>query len=187
MDSNLITLLVGVIGALLGAFGALLVQKSAQAEARQAAGRAVLAEMFTNADRALSAKSSLVLHEFTAFAWQQQLSLVAQSLNWEQLKILVNTYDSAARAFENAKEVIQENASEVIRQGKNESAAAQGDEAQFRRISSWFEEVAEEWIAAMRTLQSVVLNKRERRQLDEDIKKLEARMGPSIDTRVSTG
>ena len=106
-------LLSGFVGAIVGVVGLLYVQRDAQAKARRAAGRAVLAEMFTNADRALSASSSLVLHEFTDFAWQQQMPLVAHLLSWQELKILVNTYDSAARAFENARDVIKVGEQEV--------------------------------------------------------------------------
>jgi hypothetical protein len=146
-----------------------LVQKNAQAEERKAAGRAVLAEMFTNADRALSAKSTFVLHEFTDFAWQQQLPLVAQLLSWKDLKTLVNTYDSAARAFENARDVMQKR--------EQESEGRPREDREFDRVSSWFRDVAKEWIVAMRILQTTVLSGKERKQLDEDISKLEIRVG----------
>jgi hypothetical protein len=162
-------LLSGFVGSVVGIVGLLYVQHLAQAEARRAAGRAVLAEMFTNADRALSARSTLVLHEFTDFAWQQQMPLVAQLLSWKDLKTLVNTYDSAARAFENARDVIKDGAHEV---GDTER-----DERDFGRIASWFTDVAQEWIAAMRILQRSVLDGKERRQLDDDIERLEAQVG----------
>jgi hypothetical protein len=167
-QSQIGNLLSGFVGAVVGVIGLLYVQQRAQAEARRAAGRAVLAEMFTNADRALSAKSTLVLHEFTDFACQQQMPLVAHLLNWEDLKTLVNTYDSAARAFENAREVIHQREQEV---------PGRSDEGRdFGRIGSWFTDVAQEWIEAMRILQRTVLNGQERRQLDEDLRKLEARI-----------
>jgi hypothetical protein len=161
-------LLSGFVGAVVGVIGLLYVQRVAQSAARRAAGRAVLAEMFTNADRALSARSTLVLHEFTDFAWQQQMPLVAQLLNWNDLKILVNTYDSAARAFENARD--------VIRQGEQEEAGTAAEERDFGRIASWFSEIAQEWIVAMRILQRAVLDGSERGQLDNDIAKLEEQM-----------
>jgi hypothetical protein len=168
-DSQIGNLLSGFVGAVVGVIGLLYVQHRTQAEARRAAGRAVLAEMFTNADRALSAKSTLVLHEFTDFAWQQQMPLVAQLLNWVDLKTLVNTYDSAARAFENAREVIHEGEQQVMDQS--------GKVRDLGRIGSWFRDVAQEWIVAMRILQRTVLTGNECRQLDEDIKKLETRIG----------
>ncbi len=164
-------LLSGFLGAVVGVIGLRSVQRRAQAEARRAAGRAVLAEMFTNADRALSARSTLVLHEFTDFAWQQQMPMVAHLLTWHDLKILVNTYDSAARAFENAKD--------VMNQGEREASTAVSEDREFGRITSWFTDVANEWIAAMRILRSTVLDRTEQRQLDEDIKRLEGQINPS--------
>ena len=166
---NLAVVVSALLGAAIGGLFSLGLYLRAQSEARRAAGRAVLAEMFTNADRALSAKTTLVLHEFTDFAWQQQLPLLAHLLNWDDLKTLVNTYDSAARAFENARD--------VIRQGERESEDPPRSDRDFGRISSWFQDIAREWITAMRILQRVVLNKAEWAQLDEDIKKLETRIG----------
>jgi len=128
--------------------------------------------MFTNADRALSAMSSLVLHEFTDFAWRQQLPLVAHLLNWEDLKTLVNTYDSAARTFENAREIIDQREKETIR---GELTGKQD----FGRVRSWFGEVTQELIGAMRILQDAVLDGKESRQLDSDIRKLEATLNSS--------
>src|SRR5215469_12666270 len=91
LSGPIATLVASLVGALCGFFGSVFAQKREHNDARRAAGRAVLAEMFTNADRALSAESTLVLQEFTDFAWRQQLPLVAHLLNWEDLKTLVNT------------------------------------------------------------------------------------------------
>jgi hypothetical protein len=162
----LIGLLGGLGGAAIGVFGSLHIQRRSELQARRAAGRAVLAEMFTNADRALSAETTLVLHDFSDLAWQQQLPLLAHLLNWGDLKTLVNTYDSAARAFENAKDAMR----------IEEKSSSQASDPEIARVISWFREVAKEWIAAMRILQSVVLNAEEKRQLDEDIQRLEARL-----------
>ncbi len=162
----------GFLGALIGAIGGFLgslaVQRRAQKEARIAAGRAVLAEMFANADRALSAKSTFILHEFTDFAWREQLPLVAHLLDWNELRTLVNTYDSAARAFENAKDVLQSE--------EKESPEIANEEQNLTRVGLWFLDIAKEWIAAMRILQAAVLDVSERTQLERDIENLEKRI-----------
>jgi hypothetical protein len=167
LSGPIATLMGTAVGAFLAFFGTVYAQRSERNAARRAAGRAVLAEMFTNADRALSAESTLVLHEFTDFAWRQQLPLVADLISWEDLKVLVNTYDSATRAFENAKEVVRN------RSGRDDAEAY---EPNFGRMASWFHDVAAEWVAAMRVLQKTVLDRNERQKLDEDIKKLEQRL-----------
>lgn len=128
----------------------------------------MLAEMFANVDRALSAKSTLVLHEFSDSVWREQLPLVAHLFRWNDLRTRVNTYDGAARACENARGALEQEAE--IRSGTD----AEGHD--LSRLGLWFHEIAEEWIAAMRVLRTPVLHGRERQQLDEDIKKLEARI-----------
>jgi hypothetical protein len=45
--------------------------------------------MFTNAERALIAESTFVLHEFLGGAWRTQLPPVTELLRWPDLKILV--------------------------------------------------------------------------------------------------
>ena len=161
------TLVGTVCGAIFGFLGSVYAQRSERNDLKRAAGRAVLAEMFTNADRALSAKSTLVLHEFTDFAWRQQLPLVADLVSWDDLKTLVNTYDSAMRAFENAKEVVRR---------RSELDAPETYEPNLGRMVSWFHDVAAEWVAAMRVLQKNVLDKQERKRLEADIKKIEERL-----------
>ena len=167
LSGPIATLFATAGGAICGFFGAVYAQRRERNDAKRAAGRAVLAEMFTNADRALSARSTLVLHEFTDFAWRQQLPLVADLVSWEDLKTLVNTYDSAMRAFENAKEVIRR---------RSDSATSETYEPNLGRMASWFHDVAEEWVAAMRVLQKAVLDRQERQRLEGDIERLEKRL-----------
>jgi hypothetical protein len=157
---------IGLIGVGSGFLGSLYLQRRTDREARRAAGRAVLAEMFANVDRALSAESSLVLHQFSDLVWQQQLPLVAHLLGWNDLRTLVNTYDSASRAFENAKERI----------GVDESQRMGGSANELGKVMFGFRDIAKEWLTAIRVLQGVVLSKAERSALEEDIVKLESRL-----------
>lgn len=165
LSGPIATLIATLAGAVFGFSGSVYAQRRERADARRAAGRAVLAEMFTNADRALSARSTMVLHEFTDFAWRQQLPLVADLVSWEELKTLVNTYDSAMRAFENAKEIVSR---------RSDPGAAEN--SNLGRMSSWFHDVAAEWVAAMRILQKTVLDRAESERLEEDIGKIEQRL-----------
>jgi hypothetical protein len=149
----------GLIGAIVGFLGSRRLQRDTEESQRKAAGRAVLAEMFTNADRALSAESTRVLHEFLDAAWRAQLPLVARSLTWPNLKKVVSAYDSAARAFENTKDetrrlddrqrAIREQASVMGEELARDKQVAE-IEKQRREIDARFRTVARAWVEAMR-------------------------------------
>jgi hypothetical protein len=97
----------GIVGAYVGYRGALRAQAVEDKMRNRMAGRAVLAEMLVNVERARSAESTRVLHQFLDSTWRGQLPLVAQLLRWPDLKKLIDVYDAADRAFDNAKDGIQ--------------------------------------------------------------------------------
>jgi hypothetical protein len=158
-----------VIGAILGFLGSVFLNCRTIRRNRREAARAVLAEMFTNADRALSADaaSTFHFHEFLDRAWQTQLPLVAASLRWPNLKTLVIAYDSAARAYENAQEVPK-----LAEESKNEERKEQIR----KNVDSWFLDVGDAWVKAMYTLKRAATGWRERRQIEADIQKIERRL-----------
>jgi hypothetical protein len=175
----------GVIGAALGFLGALCIYRRTAKDVQRAAGRALLAEMSTNAERALSAESTRVLHEFWDVAWRSQLPLVSQLLHWPDLKKLVSAYDSGARGYENARDALALLAAEERR--LDESSPEIGKELERdrkrnrieenrRRIDQWFREVAGEWIEAMRVLRGAAIDCGERKIFDQDLTKLEERL-----------
>jgi hypothetical protein len=125
--------------------------------------------MFTNAERALSAESILVFHEFMDGAWRTQLPLVAEFLRWPDLKILVNAYDSAARAYENAK-------GELPILERDSQITGERLEQRRREICSWFLAVATEWVKAMYSLRRTAIGRRERGEFDGDIQSIERRL-----------
>ena len=177
----LTTLLGGLAGGYLGYWGALRVQRIEDQERGKAAARAVLAEMFTNVDRALSAESTRVLHQFLNAAWRQQLPLVAKTLCWADLKKLVNAYDGAERAYENAVEGLrQSNDAErrLIEQPPPTGVEKPHEwiEADRRKIDGWFRVVASDWVGAMRLLRNVAMGCDERSNFDEDLRKIEERL-----------
>jgi hypothetical protein len=179
----------GIIGALVGFFGAFYIYRRTAKDAERAAGRAVLAEMSTNAERALSAESTRELHKFWDTAWRSQLPLVSQLLQWPDLKKLVSAYDSGARGYENARDALSQLASEERK--LDETSPAMGEELEWdrrrkrieekrRRIDQWFREVAWEWMEAMRVLRGATIDCDERRIFDSDLRKLEERLKTAV-------
>jgi len=175
----------GLIGAIVGFLGSRRLQRDTEETQRKAAGRAVLAEMFTNADRALSAESTRVLHEFLDAAWRAQLPLVAQSLTWPNLKKVVSAYDAAARAFENAKDetrklddrqrAIREQPSVMGEELARDRQLAQ-IEKERQKVDAWFRRVASDWAEAMGVLRTATIDCSERATFDEDLRKIEERL-----------
>ena len=165
----------GLIGAVLGFVGALLITWWNNRSRRKAAGRALIAEMFINADRALSAESTDVTHEFFDFVWREQLPLISQLIRWADLKKVVTAYDSSARMFENAHEILERHRfiDENIRPT---SGLLEARQHELNKIHSGFQSVAAEWLIAMRTLRKAGSRWRDRRELDADLRKLETRL-----------
>ena len=108
MSELLLNLTSGLIGAVLGVIGAVCIERWKERQRRMGAGRAVLAELLTNAARALRFKTTGILHSFSDTTWHSQLPLVAQLLPWPDLQKLVLAYDSALRLFENSRALSQE-------------------------------------------------------------------------------
>jgi hypothetical protein len=188
-DNLLIGLLGAVIGGLIGAvggfFGSRRLQRDIEDGQRKAAGRAILAEMFTNVDRALSAESTRVLHQFLDGTWRSQLPPVAQLLNWANLKNLVDAYDAADRAFENAKD--QTRALDDKERALRDRPSAMGEELQRdrqfaqiekerRKIDAWFRTVAQNWVGAMRILMTTAINPDERPTFENDLRRIEEQL-----------
>ena len=90
----LVSLLSGLAGAILGFFGSLYIQRRSAKETRRAAGRALLAELVGNYE-------SLKVHErppegFSRTVWDAQLPLIAQLLEWDELRLIATPYALAA-------------------------------------------------------------------------------------------
>lgn len=183
----------GLLGALIGFAGSVLLHWRSNRSNRRAAARAVLAEIFTNAALALSAESTRVYHEFLDAAWRTQLPLVAQLLKWPELKGLVGAYDSGARAYENGLDVLgqlkdeERRAREYEERLRNEGSPLTTYELKWdeklermeekrRMIDQWFRDVANEWIEAMRVLRNAAVGRNESKVFDEDLRKLEERL-----------
>lgn len=165
-----------MIGSALGFIGSAFLHWRNGQRNRRAAARAVLAEMFANADRALSAESTFVFHEFLDGAWRTQLPLVAEFLSWPNLKTLVNAYDAAARAYENARD-------ELPKIERENQLTAQRSEQSRKRICGWFLTVAGEWVKAMRALRSDAIRCRDRQGFDDDLRKIEDRLASANASR----
>ena len=161
-----------VIGAIAGFLGSMLLNWRGTQLNRRAAARAVLAEMWANADRALSAESTsaAALHEFWSGAWRTQLPWVAAFLRWPDLKILVSAYESAERAYENARDML-------AKPERESQIAEERLEQRRKKVSFWFLAVADEWLKAMRVLRrAAICRRRERREFDDDIQQIEQRL-----------
>ena len=68
-------------------------------EARRA-GMAVLVELIHNADLALGAMDTGVVHEFSNSAWRQQVQVLARIFDWSTLRSIESAYEGARRLFD---------------------------------------------------------------------------------------
>jgi hypothetical protein len=73
-------------------------------EARRA-GMAVLVELIHNADLALGAMDTGVVHEFSNSAWRQQVQVLARIFDWSTLRSIESAYESARRLYDACHEV----------------------------------------------------------------------------------
>lgn len=87
----------GLLGALIGFTGSVVLYLWDRRARRRGAGRAVLAEMMANARWALNLKGQGLSEGFGDQAWASQLPLIAQFVPWLDLQKLVRAYDSAGR------------------------------------------------------------------------------------------
>ncbi|HTR60569.1 MAG TPA: hypothetical protein VMH37_02635 [Candidatus Binataceae bacterium] len=68
-------------------------------EARRA-GMAVLVELVHNADLALGAMDTGVIHEFSNSAWREQVQVLARIFDWGTLRSIESAYESARRLYD---------------------------------------------------------------------------------------
>lgn len=178
-------LLGAAIGSVLGFLGSVYLNWRSDRQGRKAASRAVLAEMFTNLDRAMSAESTRVLHEFLDSAWRTQLPLVAQLLKWPDLKKIVTGYDGASRGYENAQDEIRKLDDKqrnlraqppVMGEEIERERQFAGIENERNKIDGWFRALADEWITAIHIVRDLAVERDERKVFDEDLHKLEERL-----------
>jgi hypothetical protein len=75
-------------------------QKQTENNQRRAAGRAVLAEMMTNANSAVRMKGQGLNKAIPDVAWQSELHLIAQLVPLPSLRKIGRAYDSARSIYE---------------------------------------------------------------------------------------
>ena len=68
-------------------------------EARRA-GMAVLVELIHNADLALGAMDTGVVHEFSNSAWREQVQVLARIFDWSTLRSIESSYEGARRLYD---------------------------------------------------------------------------------------
>lgn len=168
---NLSSGLIGAIfGSIIGFLGSVFLNWWNQRTEREAAAHAILAEMFTNATRALDAESTLVLHPFVDSAWRSQLPSVAHLIKWPDLKILLEAYDAGFKAYENAADTLR---------AARERPKAPFDELhrdkELLKIKEWLMSAAKEWLRAIDILRGPALRPRDRTKFDDDFRKLKRR------------
>ena len=96
----LANLLSGLIGAIIGFLALIWGQWHQESRRKIGAGRAVLAELVMNAERAIDAQATTVHHDLMDLAWRSQLPLLSLRLKWNETRLMVSTYDGAVRLNE---------------------------------------------------------------------------------------
>lgn len=86
-----------VLGALLGYLAAGRLHKHDRIELEKGAARALLAEMLTNADRAISLSGTIQPVGFSDSVWVSQSPIISRLLAWKDLKKVVEAYDAGSR------------------------------------------------------------------------------------------
>ena len=87
----------GLLGAVVGFLGSVFLNWKAERSMRKGAGRAVLMEMLTGADLAVSLLGTAQPHRFPDALWLSQAPHVALALKWQDLDKLVQAYDASSR------------------------------------------------------------------------------------------
>jgi hypothetical protein len=82
---------------MLGYFAAVRLHKKDKGELQKGAGRALLAEMLTNADRALSLGGTHQPERLSDTVWFSQSAVISGLLPWNRLAKVVEAYDAGAR------------------------------------------------------------------------------------------
>jgi hypothetical protein len=86
-----------IISAALGYFTAVLLHRRDKVGLQKGAGRALLAEIFTNADRALSLSGTHQPEPFSDIVWSNEIAVISGLLRWKDLAEIVQTYDAGER------------------------------------------------------------------------------------------
>jgi hypothetical protein len=86
-----------VFDAIVGYVSAILLHKRDKRELQKGADRALMAEMFTNADRVLSASGTHQPQHLSDTVWVSEIAVVSGFLSWEDLTPFVDAYDAASR------------------------------------------------------------------------------------------
>ena len=100
----LASLLSGLFGAVLGFLGSGYSQWREKRERQRGAGRALLAEMLTNADRAASLSATLQPVSFADAVWLNEIATISQLLPWNDLNKIIDAYDAASRLSSDIRE-----------------------------------------------------------------------------------
>lgn len=161
-----------VSGGLAGGFVSLGVTWYWQRQARKAAGKALLAELFTNLERTLSAATTSARHDPGDTVWRSQMPLISKLLVWSKLKTVLRAYDAGFRLLDNIRDVLTE--SERRPEASHPQTVEELDRIRkkHKTIESWYIGTAEEWLRAIETVQPIVLGRRERSEFDSDLEQL---------------
>lgn len=115
---------------------------------------AVLIELIHNADLALAASETGVIHEFSSAAWLRQLQGLARLFDWGTLRSVESAYEGARRLFDSCHS-----------DGTHAKPIDAGDKSQRATCAM----VAEDLLKAARQICSVVLSNAEQISFNSDI------------------
>ena len=122
-------------------------------EARRA-GMAVLVELIHNADLALGAMDTGVIHEFSNSAWRQQVQVLARIFDWSTLRSIESAYEGARRLYDACHET-----------GPGPKAVGIGDAAQVATCAG----VAEKLLKSARQICPLLLSDSEQTAFNADL------------------
>jgi hypothetical protein len=157
----------GLAGGLVGLGGAWYWQL----QTRKAAGKALLAELFTNLERTLSAATTPARHDPGDTVWRSQMPLIAKLLRWPKLKTIVHAYDAGFRLRDNI-QGIESSSPDAAARHPQSVEELDRSRRRYETIESWHVQTAIEWLKAIDILQAVVLTRSERCEFEEDLKRV---------------
>jgi hypothetical protein len=144
----------GLAGGIVGLGGAWYWQR----QARKAAGKALLAELFTNLERTLSAAPTSARHDPGDTVWRSQMPLIAKLLRWPKLTTIVHAYDSGFRLLDNIRGINNFPPAAAARPPQSVDELDRSRKIH-ETIESWHVQTAKEWLKAIDILQAVVLSR----------------------------
>ena len=161
-----------VFGALAGGFVSLGGIWYWRRQTRKAAGRALLAELFTNLERTMSADTTSAGHDPGDTVWRTQMPLISKLLVWSKLKTVLRAYDAGFRLLDNIREIENERGNHAAAGNPQTVEVVDRSRKRYQTIEAWYVRTAEDWLGAIDTVQALVLRKRERREFDRDLERL---------------